>query len=51
MPGIAGIINKRSAQTNESTLQLMVGAMRYEDFYSIGKETISIKSKISKEVR
>ena len=37
MPGIVGIINKKSAQINESTLEMMIGAMRYEDFYSFGK--------------
>ena len=37
MPGIAGIINKKPLQLNESTLELMVEAMRHEDFYSSGK--------------
>jgi asparagine synthase (glutamine-hydrolysing) len=37
MPGIVGIINKKPIQLNESTLELMVGSMRYEDFYSSGK--------------
>jgi asparagine synthase (glutamine-hydrolysing) len=37
MPGITGIINMDNRQLNEATLEMMIGAMRYEEFYSIGK--------------
>ncbi|MGB5157629.1 MAG: asparagine synthase-related protein [Desulfobacterales bacterium] len=37
MPGIAGIISKKPIQINEPTLDTMIGAMYYEDFYTSGK--------------
>jgi len=37
MPGIAGIINKKNVQLNETKLEMMIDAMRYEDFYTSGK--------------
>ncbi len=37
MPGIAGIISKNNKQLNETTLEMMVASMRYEDFYTSGK--------------